>query len=52
MLRPTLVPAAVTLSLLSTARAALPDPLFATYWGQSTEQSLSSYCALGYFDGA
>lgn len=40
-----------SLATLAAARATLPDPLLATYWGQSSESSLETYCALGYYNG-
>ncbi|KAM0751662.1 glycoside hydrolase [Meredithblackwellia eburnea MCA 4105] len=51
MVHSSLVSSLFLLAAAATSTAlTLPDPLFATYWGQSTEQSLSSYCALGYFN--
>jgi hypothetical protein len=49
-----LLPTLVALLAASTsvaAAASLPNPLFAAYWGQSNEQSLISYCQMGYFNG-
>lgn len=39
-----------TLVAFVLSRATLPDPLFVTYWGQSAESSLLTYCQLGYFN--